>query len=52
VIDTPYLPPGRHWIAARLQRTGVWSEPITLQMPRVVRCWQTDAGATKFSCRR
>jgi hypothetical protein len=34
VIDTPYLTPGPHWLAARLQRKGVWSEPVTLHMPR------------------
>jgi hypothetical protein len=59
VLHTPYLTPGEHWIAARLQRgTGVWSEPVVLRMPKVMRCWQTgwrggpEAGTPRFSCRR
>jgi hypothetical protein len=59
VLHTPYLTPGTHWIAARLQRGGgVWSEPVVLHVPRVMRCWQTgwdggaETGTPRFRCRR
>lgn len=48
VSYTTYLPPGTHWLAAELSnadgtspRPPVWSEPVTVDVPRVVRCWQT-----------
>jgi hypothetical protein len=38
VLHTPYLAPGTHWVAAQLRHgRGVWSEPIVLHMPRVVK---------------
>jgi len=64
VTYTPYLPPGGHWLAAELRNadgtalaTPVWSEPVILHVPRVVRCWQTgwrgsaEAGRPAFRCR-
>jgi hypothetical protein len=65
ITYTPYLSPGTHWIAAELSNadaTGldppVWSEPVILHVPRVIRCWQTgwrgspEAGTPTFTCRR
>ena len=63
VTYTPYLTPGTHWIAAELSnadstslRPGVWSEPVVLHVPKVIRCWQTgrhgppEAGTPRFTC--
>ena len=43
-----YVSPGTHWIAAEISnadstslRPSIWSEPLILHVPRVVRCWQT-----------
>jgi hypothetical protein len=60
-----YIPPGTHWMAAELSnadstslRPAVWSEPIILHVPRVIRCWQTgwhgqpDRGTPTFRCHR
>lgn len=48
VSYTRYLRPGTHWVAAELTnadstslRAPVWSEPVVLQVPRVIRCWQS-----------
>jgi hypothetical protein len=48
ITYTPYLSPGTHWIAAELSNadstsldSAVWSEPVILHVPRVLRCWQT-----------
>lgn len=62
---TPYLTPGTHWIAAELRnidssRLGpaVWSEPVVLHVPEVIRCWQTgwngtrETGIPLFTCRQ
>jgi hypothetical protein len=59
------LPPGTHWLAAELSnadstslRPAVWSEPVILHVPRVVRCWQTgwrgspETGSPRFACNR
>jgi hypothetical protein len=60
-----YVSPGTHWLAAELSnadstslRPAVWSEPVVLHVPRVVRCWQTgwrgdsETGTPKFTCHR
>ena len=60
-----YVSPGTHWLAAELSnanstslRPEVWSEPVVLHVPRVVRCWQTgwrgnpETGSPKFTCHR
>jgi hypothetical protein len=65
VTYTPYLTPGTHWIAAELSNAdatslhpAVWSEPVVLHVPRVIRCWQTGwrgplaAGTPTFTCKR
>ena len=51
VIDTPYLVPGTHWIAAQLRHGNVWSEPVVLHVPKTVRCWQTGARPGAITCR-
>jgi hypothetical protein len=50
VTYTPYLRPGTHWMAAELSNAdstsldpAVWSEPVVVHVPRVIRCWQTDS---------
>ena len=58
-----YLSPGTHWLAAELSNAdstsldpAVWSEPIILHVPRVIRCWQTgwrgapESGTPTFTC--
>ena len=47
-VSYVYLPPGTHWLAAELSNAdsssldpAVWSEPVILRVPRVIRCWQT-----------
>jgi hypothetical protein len=58
-----YVSPGTHWMAAELSnadstslRPAVWSEPVILHVPRVVRCWQTgwrgvpETGTPRFTC--
>lgn len=65
ITYTPYLSPGTHWIAAELSNadaTGldspVWSEPVILHVPRVIRCWQTgwrgspETRTPTFTCKR
>lgn len=65
VSYTTYLPPGTHWAAAELSNADstsldppVWSEPVVLYVPRVVRCWQTGwnyssgTKTPKFTCPR
>jgi hypothetical protein len=55
--------PGTHWLAAELSnadstsvRPAIWSEPIILHVPRVVRCWQAgwhgtpERGTPRFAC--
>lgn len=59
-----YVSPGTHWIAAELSnadstslRPAIWSEPVILHVPRVVRCWRTgwrgspETGNPTFACR-
>jgi hypothetical protein len=48
VTYTSYPSPGTHWIAAELSNADdssldppLWSEPVILHVPRVIRCWQT-----------
>lgn len=63
-VSYVYLPSGIHWLAAELSnadstslRPSVWSEPVIVHVPRVVRCWQTgwhgspERGTPTFSCR-
>jgi hypothetical protein len=63
VTYTPYVAPGTHWIAAELSKADstslsppVWSEPVVLHVPRVMRCWQTgwhgspESGTPRFRC--
>ncbi len=58
-----YIAPGPHWLAAELSNAdstslhpAVWSEPILLQVPRRIRCWQTgwrgtpETGTPTFTC--
>jgi hypothetical protein len=58
-----YLPVGEHWLAAELSNAdstslhpAVWSEPVILHVPRVIRCWQTgwsgtpETGTPTFTC--
>jgi hypothetical protein len=65
ITYTRYLAPGTHWIAAELSnadssslRPAVWSEPVVLHVPRVIRCWPTGwrgtpgHGNPRFTCRR
>jgi hypothetical protein len=65
VVYTPYLTPGAHWIAAELSNAdsssldpAVWSEPVILHVPRIMRCWQTgwhgtpETGTPRFKCNR
>jgi hypothetical protein len=65
VTYTRYLSPGTHWIAAELSNADstslhppVWSEPVVLHVPRVIRCWQTgwrgspETGTPAFTCNR
>jgi hypothetical protein len=65
VTYTPYLSPGTHWIAAELSNADdtsldppLWSEPVILHVPRVIRCWQTgwrassETGTPTFTCKR
>jgi hypothetical protein len=65
VTYTCYLSPGVHWIAAELSNADgsslsppVWSEPVVLHVPRVLRCWQTGwhgsaaRGTPTFTCKR
>jgi hypothetical protein len=65
VTYTPYLSPGTHWIAAELSNADdssldppLWSEPVILHVPRVIRCWQTgwrgspETGTPRFACKR
>jgi hypothetical protein len=47
-VSYVYVPPGTHWLAAELGNAdstsldpAVWSEPVILHVPRVIRCWQT-----------
>jgi hypothetical protein len=60
---TPYLSRGTHWIAAELSNadstsleTPIWSEPVALHIPAVIRCWQTGwrgssrTGAPTLTC--
>ena len=62
---TPYLSPGTHWIAAELSNADytslyppIWSEPVVLHVPAVIRCWQTGwhgssrTGRPTFKCNR
>jgi hypothetical protein len=62
-VTHAYLPPGAHWLAAELSNAGstslrpaVWSEPVVLHVPPVIRCWQTgwrgspETGTPTFSC--
>jgi hypothetical protein len=64
VTYTSYLSPGVHWIAAELSNadgsslsSAVWSEPVLLHVPRVVRCWQSgwhgapETGTPRFICK-
>jgi len=61
---TPYLSPGTHWIAAELSSADstsfdppIWSEPVVLHVPAVIRCWQTGwrgssrTGTPTFKCK-
>ena len=61
---TPYLRPGTHWIAAELSNADhtslnppIWSEPVVLHVPAVIRCWQTGwrrssrTGTPTFTCK-
>jgi hypothetical protein len=63
-VSYVYLPPGMHWLAAELSnadstdlRPEVWSEPVILHVPSVIRCWQTgwhsspEHRTPRFSCR-
>jgi hypothetical protein len=63
VTYTGYLPPGTHWIAAELTDAAgasvgpaLWSEPVVLHVPRVVRCRQSgwrgspETGTPTFTC--
>ena len=63
VTYTGYLPPGTHWIAAELTDAAgasveppVWSEPVLLHVPRIVRCRQSgwrgspETGTPTFRC--
>lgn len=65
VTYTPYLSPGTHWIAVELSKAdgsrlspAIWSEPVILYVPRVLRCWQTgwhgapETGTPRFTCER
>lgn len=60
-----YLTAGLHWLAAELSNADatsleppVWSEPVVLHVPRVIRCWQTGwhasagHGVPRFRCLR
>jgi hypothetical protein len=60
---TPYLSAGTHWIAAELSNGDytsvdppIWSEPVVLHVPAVIRCWQTGwrgssrTGRPTFKC--
>jgi hypothetical protein len=62
-VSHTYVTPGTHWIAAELTNhdgtqleSAVWSEPVLLHVPRVVRCWQTgwqgsrQTGTASFAC--
>jgi hypothetical protein len=64
VAYTPYLRAGTHWLAVELRapdhrrlQPPVWSEPIVLQVPKRMRCWQTgwhgspETGTPTFACR-
>jgi hypothetical protein len=64
VTYTPYLRAGTHWIAAELRNADgsslkppLWSEPVILHVPRVIRCWQTgwrgspENGTPTFVCK-
>jgi hypothetical protein len=64
VTYTPYLSPGTHWMAGELSNVDstsldppLWSEPVILHVPRVIRCWQTgwrgslETGTPTFSCK-
>jgi hypothetical protein len=64
VTYTRYLSPGVHWIAAELSYADgsslsppIWSEPVILHVPRVVRCWQSgwrgspERGTPSFTCK-
>ncbi len=61
---TPYLSPGTHWIAAELSNADstslyppIWSEPVVLHVPALIRCWQTGwrgssrTGTPTFKCK-
>jgi hypothetical protein len=63
VTYTPYLAPGTHWIAAELSNAdstslhpSVWSEPVVLHVPEVIRCWQSgwdgspERSTPRFAC--
>jgi hypothetical protein len=65
LVSYVYLAPGLHWIAAELSNAdstslqpSVWSEPVLLHVPKVIRCWQTgwrgssETGIPRFRCRR
>jgi hypothetical protein len=60
-----YVSPGTHWIAAELSnadstslRPAIWSEPVVLHVPRVIRCWQSgwrgspETGTPTFTCKQ
>jgi hypothetical protein len=62
---TPYLHAGEHWLAAELSNAdsssldpAIWSEPVLLHVPRILRCWQTgwqgtpETGTPQFTCNR
>ena len=64
ITYTPYMSPGTHWLAAELTNAdsssldpAVWSEPVILHVPRVIRCWQTGwrgnpaLGVPRYRCR-
>jgi hypothetical protein len=64
-VSYAMLSPGAHWLAAELSnadstslRPAIWSEPVMLHVPRVVRCWQTgwrgsaESGTPRFACHR
>jgi len=64
-VSYVYVPPGTHWLAAELSKAdstsldpAVWSEPVVLHVPRVIRCWQTgwrgtpETGTPTFTCSR
>jgi hypothetical protein len=62
-VSYVYVQPGTHWLAAELSNAdstsldpAVWSEPVVLHVPRVIRCWQTgwhgtpETGTPRFTC--